>query len=72
MLVYDQNMLLKIRDDGKGIEPATLQAGKPGHYGLTGMRERAASIGARITFVSSAGGTTVTLLVPGEAIFKPL
>ena len=71
-LTYDQNMVLKIRDDGKGIEPATLQGGKPGHYGLTGMRERAASIGARLTFVSSAAGTSVTLLVPGEAIFKPL
>jgi signal transduction histidine kinase len=70
-LVYDRNMLLRIKDDGKGIEPEILETGKSGHYGLIGMRERAARIGARITFVSSARGTTVTLVVPGEAIFKP-
>jgi signal transduction histidine kinase len=70
-LIYDQNMLLRITDDGKGIEPEILETGKSGHYGLIGMRERAARIGARITFVSSARGTTVTLVVLGEAIFEP-
>ena len=69
-LVYDQNMLIKIRDDGRGIEPEILQAGKPGHFGLIGMRERAERIGAKIALVSSTKGTTVTLFVPGEAIFK--
>jgi signal transduction histidine kinase len=68
-LVYDQNMLLRIQDDGTGIDPQILQAGKSGHYGLMGMRERAARIGAKITVVSSTAGTTVTLFVPGEAIF---
>lgn len=68
-LVYDQNMLLRIQDDGEGIAPDILQAGRSGHYGLIGMRERAARIGAKITVVSSATGTIVTLFVPGEAIF---
>ena len=68
-LVYDQNMLLRIQDDGEGIDPEILQAGKSGHYGLIGMRERAARIGAKITVVSSTTGTIVTLFVPGEAIF---
>jgi signal transduction histidine kinase len=68
-LVYDQNMLLRIQDDGTGIDPQILQAGKSGHYGLMGMRERAARIGAKITVVSSTAGTIVTLFVPGEAIF---
>jgi signal transduction histidine kinase len=68
-LVYDQNMLLRIQDDGGGIDPQILQAGKSGHYGLMGMRERAARIGAKITVVSSTAGTIVTLFVPGEAIF---
>jgi signal transduction histidine kinase len=68
-LVYDQNMLLRVQDDGGGIDPQILQAGKSGHYGLMGMRERAARIGAKITVVSSTAGTIVTLFVPGEAIF---
>ena len=51
------------------IDPQILQAGKSGHYGLMGMRERAARIGAKITVVSSTAGTIVTLFVPGEAIF---
>jgi signal transduction histidine kinase len=68
-LVYDQNMLLRIQDDGGGIAPHILQAGRSGHYGLIGMRERAARIGAKITVVSSTTGTIVTLFVPGEAIF---
>jgi signal transduction histidine kinase len=68
-LVYDHNMLLRIQDDGGGIPPQILQAGKSGHYGLMGMRERAARIGAKITVVSSTAGTIVTLFVPGEAIF---
>ena len=38
-LVYDENMP-RIRDNGKGMDPRTLQSGKAGHYGLTGTRER--------------------------------
>ena len=68
-LVYDQNMLLRIQDDGEGIAPEFLQAGRSGHYGLIGMRERAARIGAKLTVVSSPTGTIVYLFVPGEAIF---
>lgn len=52
-LVYDQNMLLRIQDDGEGIAPHILQAGRSGHYGLIGMRERAARIGAKHTVVCS-------------------
>lgn len=69
-LAYNRNMLLTVRDDGRGISPEVLHAGKTGHYGLTGMRERAARIGAKITVFSSSKGTAVTLLVPGKVIFK--
>jgi signal transduction histidine kinase len=38
---------LRVRDAGKGIDPKPLsQAGRPGHYGLRGMRERAKVVGA--------------------------
>jgi signal transduction histidine kinase len=46
-------------DDGIGFDP---QHEPEGHYGLTGMRERAAKIGATIKFDSKPGvGTAVTV-----------
>ena len=43
---YDPNQLrLRIRDDGKGIEPDVMKGdGRAGHFGLHGMRERAKSL----------------------------
>lgn len=41
----EQLFRLRIRDDGEGIAPAVLEKGRSGHYGLPGMRERAAEIG---------------------------
>jgi len=39
----------------------------PGHYGLTGMRERAATIGGKLEMTSEPGvGTTVRLAVPAR------
>jgi signal transduction histidine kinase len=37
-----------IRDNGIGIEPQLLHSGRKAHWGLTVMRERAASIGAHL------------------------
>lgn len=51
------------------MDPSISVAGKSGHYGLTGMRERATGIGARLSIVSSKKGTQITLQVPGEAIW---
>ena len=47
-LDYGAKLLtLLVRDNGKGIAPDTLaQGGRSGHWGLVGMRERAARIGA--------------------------
>jgi len=60
-----------IRDDGCGIDPLVLKAGRDGHWGLAGMRERADQIGARLTVWSRAGsGTEVELAVPGNAVFQ--
>jgi signal transduction histidine kinase len=64
-LDYGQNeVAMEVRDDGKGFETGTEAVSPPGHYGLTGMRERAASIGARLDVTSAPGeGTTVRLRV---------
>ncbi len=56
---------LEVRDDGQGF--ATGEAPAPGHYGLTGMRERAAVIGGTLEVTGEpGGGTTVRLRVPAR------
>jgi signal transduction histidine kinase len=52
---------MEIRDDGRGFA-GTPPDGSSGHFGLTGMRERAEAIGATLTVESSPGqGTAVRL-----------
>src|SRR5262249_59310886 len=46
VLEYAGDLTLRIADNGVGIDPAVAGAGKDGHFGLQGMRERAARIGA--------------------------
>ena len=70
---YDQDQLrLRIRDDGKGIAPKVLEAGgQSGHFGIPGMRERAQRIGARLDFWSEMGaGTEVELTVPASMAYQ--
>jgi len=58
---YDQRVLaVTITDNGKGF--AAAEVGSDDHYGLTGMRERAALIAATIEITSSPGtGTQVRM-----------
>jgi signal transduction histidine kinase len=59
-----------VRDDGQGIDPHILNAGREGHFGLSGLRERASRIGAQLTIRTGAGvGTEIDLLVPASAAF---
>ncbi|RQP24890.1 sensor histidine kinase [Piscinibacter terrae] len=55
-------------DDGKGIEAATAAGHQPAsHFGLPGMRERAAIVGGQLDVRSAIGrGTEVELCVPGR------
>jgi ligand-binding sensor domain-containing protein/signal transduction histidine kinase len=65
------NLQVLVRDDGAGIDPQVLRTGLDGHYGLTGMRERAARIGARFHVYSSAvAGTEIELTVPSHVAFR--
>ena len=70
-IAYSQRLLrLRIRDDGKGIDPKLLDAGRDGHWGLPGMRERAEQIGARLDIWSEVGaGTEVELRIPGSVAY---
>jgi signal transduction histidine kinase len=70
-LRYERDLVVRVKDDGKGIPPAVVAEGKEGHFGLQGMRERAGRIGAKLTLDSSAtSGTEVTLVVPGGIVFR--
>lgn len=54
-----------VRDNGAGIDPAVLRSGHDSHFGLTGMRERATSIGAKIGVWSKPGkGTEIEISAP--------
>ncbi len=56
---------LEVRDDGRGFKTEAEAAAPPGHYGLTGMRERAAAIGGTLEVTSEpGGGTDVRLRAP--------
>jgi signal transduction histidine kinase len=70
-LEYSTKQLrILVRDDGAGIDPEVLHAGRDGHWGLAGMRERAESIGARLKVWSGTNaGTEVELLIPGDVAF---
>jgi signal transduction histidine kinase len=61
---------IAVRDNGCGIDPRELQWGRPGHWGLQGMRERAERIGARLRLLSKVAlGTEVELCVPSRVAF---
>ncbi|MEW7847543.1 two-component regulator propeller domain-containing protein [Massilia aurea] len=58
----DAGLELRIADDGRGIDAQILHVGCAGHWGLAGMRERAAEAGCRLRIDSTVGvGTTVVL-----------
>jgi signal transduction histidine kinase len=60
-----------VRDNGCGIDPKVLQLGREGHWGLSGMRERAERIGAKFKILSSpTNGTEVDLRVPSRLAFE--
>jgi signal transduction histidine kinase len=60
-----EQILLEIRDNGHGFDPA---GGHPGHFGLESMRSRAAEIGGRLTIASAPNsGTAVRVRVPVDA-----
>jgi len=58
-------VLIAVQDDGVGFEPGPDGDGPPGHFGLTGMHERAREVGASLTVSSSVGrGTRILVHYP--------
>jgi signal transduction histidine kinase/ligand-binding sensor domain-containing protein len=67
----DRRLRVRVRDDGKGIEPKLLRDdGREGHFGLRGMRERAKLIGGKLTVWSELdAGTEVELSIPAARAY---
>ena len=67
MTQYPDRLRLTVTDDGRGIvggvEPSRFVA--QGHYGLAGMRERAAMIGAKLDVQTAADYGTAVILELG-------
>jgi len=60
-----------VRDDGRGIDPQVVRSGTAGHWGITGMKERAERIGGSLTIRSRpSAGTEIELRVPARAAFS--
>jgi signal transduction histidine kinase len=68
----EPELRLSVRDDGCGIDAQVLAAGgRPGHWGLASMRERAHKIGAQLEIHSEhARGTRIELAVPAELAYR--
>ena len=72
-IAYDSRQFrLRVRDDGRGIDPKILGAGgRSGHWGLRGMQERTQKIGGQLRFWSRPEtGTEVELTVPGATAYR--
>jgi signal transduction histidine kinase len=69
---YDDGQVrLRVRDNGRGIDPAVLASLQvKGHYGLPGIQERAATIGGTLAVWSEPGtGTEVELCIPAATVY---
>lgn len=66
------SVVISIADDGAGIDPEVKRLGqREGHYGLVGMRERAARLGATLEILDATpSGTDVRLIIPARIAYR--
>jgi signal transduction histidine kinase len=64
----DRQFRLRVRDNGKGIDPKVLsEGGRTGHHGLPGMQERAKLARGKLTVFSRLdSGTEAELTIPAS------
>jgi signal transduction histidine kinase len=70
-ITYDPaSFCLRLRDNGRGIDQDTLDGGRQGHWGLSGMRERAQHIGGQLNIWSKPGsGTEIDFRIPAKVAY---
>jgi signal transduction histidine kinase len=69
---YERRRLrLRVLDNGKGIDQKILGGGgRPGHFGLAGMQERAKLVGGKLTVLSRLeAGTEAELTIPASLAY---
>jgi len=66
-----ESVIVRISDNGCGLDQSVAMTGhRPGHWGLVGMRERAACIGGDLEIDSEPGkGTAITVSVPAKRAY---
>jgi signal transduction histidine kinase/ligand-binding sensor domain-containing protein len=70
-LRYGKSFTLIVRDNGRGLDSQILKTGKKGHFGIAGMRERAARIRGRLAMTAPGqSGAELVLTVPGRMIYR--
>ena len=73
IIVYGQyEFELIIIDNGDGIDPTYMTPlGRPSHWGLCGMHERASNIGAKLTIEKATPcGTHIRLSIPTRSAYQ--
>ncbi|AXC16399.1 putative two-component system sensor kinase (plasmid) [Acidisarcina polymorpha] len=64
---------LLISDDGSGMDATVAEHGRPQHWGLASMRERAKQLKGRFKIEShSVSGTKITLSIPARIAYQRL
>jgi signal transduction histidine kinase len=74
-IIYDERqLLLRVRDDGNGMDADIPDHGRAGHFGLPGIRERAKLIGGSLEVRSRAdlAQKLSWLLLPPSLTRNPL
>jgi signal transduction histidine kinase len=69
---YDKRQFrLRVRDDGKGIDEDIIRQQLAGHFGMSGMRERAETVGGTLeVWTKIDAGTQVELSIPGSIAYN--
>jgi len=67
----EQQLRIRVQDNGRGMSEETLNSPRAGHYGMAGMQERADRLGGNFSITSRIGeGTEVNLWIPAHFIYE--
>jgi nitrate/nitrite-specific signal transduction histidine kinase len=70
-IAYNPSTLcLRVRDNGCGIDQGIMGNGRQGHWGFSGMRERAQNVGGQLNIWSNPGtGTEIDFKIPAKVAY---
>jgi len=72
-LIFEERRLtMQVEDNGCGFDISSAPGSEEGHFGITGMRERAASLKSEFIIRSDAHGTRVSLVMPILSRRRPI